>query len=136
MPPWKADADYGGEFIGQPHLTAGENSTCLQAWGADGRARRRSVATAAGAADWTEGWQLGTPDLVVRPPAYTLQADGTDVFRIFVIPLPVDGVTFVRGMEFQPGNARVVHHANIRIDRTDASRKFDDADPAPGLRRA
>src|SRR4029079_14883212 len=32
----------------------------------------------------------------------------------------------------KPGNARVVHHANIRIDPTGASRKFDDADPGPG----
>ena len=36
------------------------------------------------------------------------------------------------GIEFHPGNARVVHHANIRIDRTDATRRLDEADPLPG----
>ena len=36
------------------------------------------------------------------------------------------------GIEFHPGNARVVHHANIRIDRTPATRRLDDADPLPG----
>ena len=36
------------------------------------------------------------------------------------------------GIEFHPGNARVVHHANIRIDRTPATRRLDEADPLPG----
>ena len=39
---------------------------------------------------------------------------------------------FVRGLEFRPGNPRVVHHANIRIDTTPASRALDEADPGPG----
>ena len=130
MPPWQADGDYGGEFIGQPRLTAVELDI-LQRWGAEG-APEGDPSKTPPAPHWTEGWQLGTPDLIVSPPSYTLQADGTDIFRIFVIKLPVDGVKFVRGMEFKPGNARVVHHANIRIDHTDASRKFDDADPGPG----
>jgi Flp pilus assembly protein TadD len=39
---------------------------------------------------------------------------------------------FVRGLEFRPGNPKVVHHANIRIDHTTASRALDTADPAPG----
>jgi Flp pilus assembly protein TadD len=38
----------------------------------------------------------------------------------------------VTGIEFHPGNARVVHHANIRIDRTTSTRRLDDADPLPG----
>jgi len=130
MPPWQADGDYGGEFIGQPRLTPAELDI-LQRWGAEG-APEGDPSKTPPAPHWTEGWQLGTPDLIVSPPSYTLQADGTDIFRIFVIKLPVDGVKFVRGMEFKPGNARVVHHANIRIDHTDASRKFDDADPGPG----
>jgi tetratricopeptide (TPR) repeat protein len=130
MPPWKADADYGGEFMNQPRLTAAELEL-LQRWNAEGAPEGDPGATPQ-PPHWTEGWQLGTPDLVVTAPSYTLQADGTDVFRIFVIKLPVNGVKYVRGMEFKPGNARVVHHANIRVDQTDASRKFDEADPGPG----
>ena len=68
---------------------------------------------------------------MIRPAGYTLPPEGTDVFRIFVVRIPVDRVRYVRGLEFRPRNA-VVHHANIRIDRTDASRRFDAADPAPG----
>jgi Flp pilus assembly protein TadD len=54
------------------------------------------------------------------------------VFRIFVLTLPVSGQRFVRGFEFRPGNPKVVHHANIRIDQTAASRALDAADSGPG----
>jgi tetratricopeptide (TPR) repeat protein len=82
---------------------------------------------------WSEAWQLGIPDVIVSlPEAYLLQADGTDVFRIFVLPLDITRQRFVRGLEFRPGNPKVVHHANIRIDSTTASRALDAADPGPG----
>src|SRR4029077_15283981 len=82
---------------------------------------------------WANGWQLGKPDLVLTlPQPYTLAAEGTDAFHIFVLPIPVDRARFVRGLEFRPGNPKVVHHANIRIDTTPASRRLDDAAPRPG----
>jgi hypothetical protein len=81
----------------------------------------------------SDGWQLGTPDLVVTIPAvYSLPAEPTDVFRIFAIPLPGERDRYVRGIEFLPGNARVVHHANIRLDYTSSTRALDEADPLPG----
>jgi tetratricopeptide (TPR) repeat protein len=128
MPPRKAEPGHG-DFVGQERLSPAEIAT-LQRWVDEGALEghphdRPPLPAASG------GWQLGVPDLVVRPPAYTLTSEGTDVFRIFVIALPVSQRRFVRGLEFRPGN-RVVHHANIRIDRTSASRRFDDEDPAPG----
>jgi tetratricopeptide (TPR) repeat protein len=53
------------------------------------------------------------------------------VFRNFVVTVPGAAAHYVRGMEFRPGG-RGVHHANIRVDRTPASRRLDEADPAPG----
>ena len=39
------------------------------------------------------GWQLGQPDLVVRmPEEFPVPADGPDVYRCFVIPLPIGAV--------------------------------------------
>jgi cytochrome c-type biogenesis protein CcmH/NrfG len=130
MPPWKTDEAFATAFVGQPHLTESEISA-IAAWARDGAPEgdRRDLPRAP---HWAAGWQLGTPDLIVSPPPYTLPAEGTDLFRVFVIPLPTNSVRFVRGLEFHPGNARVVHHANIRIDPTGLSRKYDDADPAPG----
>jgi len=130
MPPWKAEPE-SGAFVGQRRLSAREIQR-LQRWVEVGTPEgdprdlpRRPT--------WPDGWLLGTPDLIVTLEApYTLRAASTDVFRIFAIPLPIAATRYVRGLEFHPGNARVVHHANIRIDRTPASRQLDAADPLPG----
>jgi hypothetical protein len=137
MPPWKADpAD--GPFVGQ-HPLSGAEIALLKHWAdagapeGDARQLSASVRQAQEGHTWSEGWQLGTPDLVITlPQPYTLPADGTDAFHIFVLPIPVETARFVRGLEFRPGNPKVVHHANIRIDTTPASRILDDADPGPG----
>jgi hypothetical protein len=48
-----------------------------------------------------------------------------------VIAVPGSGTRYVRALEFRP-RSRAVHHANIRIDPTPASRRLDEADPEPG----
>ena len=130
MPPWKADPS-DGPFVGQHPLSDNEIQR-LQDW-ANAGAPEGDPHDAPPPRRWAEGWQLGTPDLVITlPQPYTLPRDGTDLFRIFAIPIPTDRLRFVRGLEFRPGNPKVVHHANIRVDPTAASRRLDDADPAPG----
>jgi len=130
MPPWKADPS-DGPFVGQHPLNDGE-IRMLKQWVADG-APEGDPRLLPRPRLWSEGWQLGTPDLVVTlSQPYTLSAEGTDVFRIFAILIPIDRERFVRGLEFRPGNAKAVHHANIRVDETPASRRLDDDDPLPG----
>jgi hypothetical protein len=130
MPPWKADPT-DGPFVGQHPLSDSEIEL-LQDWTKAG-APEGNPHDAPPPRRWAEGWQLGTPDLVITlPQPYTLPPDGTDLFRIFAIPIPTDRLRFVRGLEFRPGNPKVVHHANIRVDPTAASRRLDEADPAPG----
>jgi hypothetical protein len=49
---------------------------------------------------WTEGWQLGPPDLVATlPEAYSLPAEGKDVYRNFIIPLATTTSRFVRRLD-------------------------------------
>src|SRR5262249_45932506 len=128
MPPWKVEPGLG-PFVGQQPLSDAEIDSIAR-WVRNGTPQ--GDGTPPPSKVWTEGWQLGQPDLVVTlDEPYTLQAQGTDVFRIFVMPIPVSATRFVRGLEFLPGNARVVHHANIRVDRTPASRALDAADPGP-----
>ena len=130
MPPWKSEPGYG-DFIGHRPLTDGEIRV-LQRWLEDGAAEG-DPADLPTPPQWTDGWQLGIPDLVVAlTQPYVLAAEGTDVSRVFVLPIPIERMRYVRGIEFRPGNAKVVHHANIRIDRTPASRVLDEQDPAPG----
>jgi tetratricopeptide (TPR) repeat protein len=128
MPPRKAEPGHG-EFIGQERLPASDIAT-IQRW-VDGGLNEGNPDDLPPAPAAKHGWQLGIPDLVVRSPEYSLSSEGTDIFRIFVIPVPTAERRYVRGLEFRPGN-RVVHHANLRIDRTPASRRFDAEDPAPG----
>ena len=135
MPPWKADRT-DGPFVGQHPLSRAE-IRLLRDWAEAGAPEGESADSRPSPLQrhnaWTEGWQLGKPDLVITmKQPYTLPAEGTDAFHIFVLPIPVDTTRFVRGLEFRPGNPKVVHHANIRIDTTPASRRLDDADPGPG----
>ena len=129
MPPWKADPA-GHKFIGLDPLSDSEIAV-IERWVADG-AREGDSHDLPSPPTWSGGWQLGKPDLVITLPApFVLAADGPDVSRVFVLPLPVDRQRYVRGIEFRPNNPRV-HHANIRIDETPASRELDALDDMPG----
>jgi len=130
MPPWKPVAG-AGDFQDERRLTDGERRT-IEQWIAGG-VEEGDRARLPPAPEFVTGWRLGTPDLVVRmAEPYTVRADGADVFRTFVIAIPVNAPRYVRALEFQPGNARVVHHASLGVDRTQASRQLDRRDAEPG----
>ena len=131
MPPWLPEPGYGS-FVNQRRLKPEEIAT-IEAWVKDG-ALRGNDADLPPRPQWTDGWQLGTPDLVVRvPEPFVLEPGNSDVFRNFAIPVPITTTRYVRGIEVRPGNAQVVHHASLRLDRTRASRLRDEADPRPGF---
>jgi tetratricopeptide (TPR) repeat protein len=126
MPPWKPESH---EFVGDRRLTDAQIAT-LERWGSGG-AVEGDPADLPPAPRLTSGWQSGPPDLVLALPDYAVRADGPDIFRNFVVSVPGDRARYVRGLEFRPGST-AVHHANIRVDPTAASRRLDAADPEPG----
>ena len=128
MPPWKPVPGHG-EFRGSRRMTTAEIDT-IDRW-IQGGMKASERATPRSSPAGTDAWEHGSPDLVIKLPPYTVPADGQDVFRNFVVSVPAGAARFVRGLHFRPGN-RAVHHANIRVDTTDASRRLDDADPQPG----
>jgi tetratricopeptide (TPR) repeat protein len=130
MPPWKPEPGHGDPFVGNRRLSD-EQVARIQQWVAGGAVEGNS-ADLPRLPEQPAEWRLGEPDLVIEMPPYTLPGGGPDVLRKFAIPIPVAGIRYVRGLEFQPGNARVVHHANMRIDLTDSSGNLDAADPEPG----
>ena len=67
------------------------------------------------------------------PAVYTLAASGKDVFRNFVIPVPLATTRYVRAIEFRADNPAVLHHASVGIDRMRLARKLDRADAGPGF---
>lgn len=131
MPPWPPEPGYG-EFADARLLTADQIGV-IQQWVAEG-AVEGNRAELPPPRKWNDDWQLGPPDLVVKmPEPYTLGPEGKDVYRNFVIPIPTTSRKYVKAIEFEPGNRKIVHHAFIRLDPTRQSRRLDEQDPAPGF---
>jgi hypothetical protein len=130
MPPWLPDRS-GPPLRHERHLTENEIGMIRQ-W-ADEGAVEGAARDKQPLPTWPEGWQLGTPDLVVEMPvAYPLPAGGRDVYRNFVIPLPLEQRRFVRAVEFR-ANTKVIHHVFIRFDRSQQSRRLDAQDADVGF---
>ena len=130
MPPWKPEAGYG-EFLDEHRLSAEERAT-LTAWARAG-APEGDPKDLPPAPQFTPGWQLGSPDQIVKmPESYAVSAEGRDVFRCFVIPLDAAEDKTVAAVDFRPGNRRVVHHALFYLDNSGAARKLDAKDQGPG----
>ncbi len=130
MPPWLPESGHG-EFVDTRRLPD-EKVAAIQRWIAEG-AIEGDPAALRPRPVYTDGWQLGEPDLVVTvPAAYTLLPGDLDVFRNLVLPISLPASQFIRAVEFRPGSNRAVHHAVISLDRTRASRRRDGADGRPG----
>jgi Tfp pilus assembly protein PilF/mono/diheme cytochrome c family protein len=75
---------------------------------------------------FTEGWQLGEPDLIVKAAKpFVLPASGNDVYWNFILPVPINETRWVRAVEIRPGDKRLVHHANILVDRLGLARRIE-----------
>lgn len=131
MPPWLPEPGYG-DFAGERRLEPSEIDT-LRRW-AEAGAPRGDLEQLPPQPRWTPGWQLGEPDLVVTPPEpFVVPAEGRDVFRNLVLPMPVEEGQWVRAVEFRSDNPVVVHHVILQVDDTGAARARDAADPGPGF---
>jgi len=133
MPPWLPEAGHG-EFAGERRLR--DDQMALIAKWVESGAPQGNPADAPKPPTFSGGWQLGTPDLVLTlPEAYVLQPQpGTrDVFRNFVIPVPITTTRYVRAVEFRADRPQVLHHADVAIDLGRVSRALDRAEPGPGF---
>lgn len=131
MPPW-LPSPHGEKLADERRLDPAELAA-LRAWVAAG-APEGDPADLQAPPEFTDGWQLGDPDLVLTlPQPFSLPADGPDVFRNFVLPIPNDRLRYVESVEFRPGNRRVVHHAIVQVDREHACRQQDALDDLPGF---
>ena len=129
MPPWKPDSG-PMPFANERRLTEEQIET-LQNW-AEGGAPEGDPAKRPALPHFQEGWHAGNPDLVLTAgDAFQVPEDGPDIYRCVVLPL--EGMDrYLKGLEFRPGNRRVVHHALIYVDTSGAARRLDAATPEPG----
>jgi peroxiredoxin len=124
MPPWKP-VD-GLPMHGERRLTDDELAR-LAAW-VDGGTPRGDPATAPAPRHFSDGWQLGPPDLVLSvDDEFTLGAEGSDLYRCFVLPTRLPQERDVIAVEVRPGNRRIVHHAVLFVDSTGRARQLQAA---------
>ena len=109
MPPWNADPHYGS-FRDERRLTSAEIDTIV-AW-VDGGAKEGNPADTPPLPRFSEGWQIGEPDLVLTM-AQPVKLPATGTIPYLTVPtdyeFPED--TWIQAIEVRPGNRRVVHHA-------------------------
>ena len=130
MPPWKPESGFGS-FLDARRLSGAEIKT-IAAW-SDAGSPEGDAKDLPSLPKFPEGWQLGTPDLVLKPSeAFDVPASGDDIYRCFVIPIPIDTDKTVAAVEFRPGNRKVVHHALLYLDSTGAAKRKDESDVGPG----
>lgn len=131
MPPWPP-APGGGDFDGNRRLSDNQIAILAQ-WLRDG-APQGDPSKTPPPPRYPEGWQFGKPDIVLTiPEGFTLPAAGADVFRNFVVPVALTRSRLVRALELSPGNPRIVHHANVILDRNRTLRDRDGKDGNPGF---
>ena len=131
MPPWLPEPGHG-EFVGERRLSDDQIAR-ITTWVESG-APEGNPADVPKPPAFSGGWQLGTPDLVLTlPEPYTLQPGSRDVFRNFVVPVPITRTRYVRAVEFRADRPQVLHHADLAVDLGRASRVLDRADPGPGF---
>lgn len=130
MPPWKAD-EGSEKFHDARRLSEAQIATIKQ-WAAAG-APEGSAADLPPEPHFTSDWHLGPPDAIFSPSEdYTVAADGSDIYRCFVIPTDYNEDRWVTAMEVRPGNRAVVHHVLVYLDTGGRARQKDAADPGPG----
>ncbi len=132
MPPWPPAA--GHLPLARDRRLTAEQKSRLLAWIADG-CPPGDLTTAPRPPVFPDGWTLGPPDLVVTmPEAFTVPAEGHDIYRNFVLPIDLPEDKWVKAIELRPQARSVVHHALYFVVDAQTARERDAADPQPGFR--
>jgi Flp pilus assembly protein TadD len=127
MPPWLPESGYG-DFADVRRLTDTQIKI-LSDWvkaGAPEGEPNAAPASGPAAEEAGEEWQLGKPDLILKAAQpFALPADGPDVFRNFIFTPDLKVPRYIRAIEIRAGSKRLVHHANLIVDRTNSARKLE-----------
>jgi tetratricopeptide (TPR) repeat protein/mono/diheme cytochrome c family protein len=130
MPPWLPE-ESALKFAGELRLSEDEIAR-IHAWVEQGTAEGNSADLPA-TPKFVEGWQLGKPDVIVKATKpYALPAGRSDNYWNFVFRTPVDRTRWLQAMEIRPGDKRLVHHANVLVDRQQNARRLE-SEPGVGF---
>lgn len=110
MPPWGADPAIG-TFAHDPSLSEEEVATIAR-WVDAGAPKGDTPAPLP--PSYPDGWQIGTPDLVLSmPEPFELPATGILEYQYIRIPTNLKEDRWVQAMEIRPSDPRVVHHLRV-----------------------
>src|SRR5439155_10863740 len=102
--------------ISKPAGVSAIDVQTIAAW-VDGGAKEGDAADLPKVPQFAEGWQIGTPDLILTmKEPYTIPATGTIAWQT----LPAQDYTFpedtwIQAIEVRPGNRKVVHHGTVGV---------------------
>jgi hypothetical protein len=123
MPPWKPEQGFG-DFLHSRRLSDSQVKL-FQAW-IDGGLLEGSPSDLPPLPKFKEGWQLGTPDLILKmPKPAKIPAEGDDIYLHIVFPLEFEKERYLKGIEVLPGNRKVAHHAVGILDTSGTARKLN-----------
>ncbi|MDZ4667862.1 MAG: hypothetical protein SGJ00_08255 [bacterium] len=121
MPPWPADPEYT-HFANETYLRD-EQIELIQKWVAQG-CLPGDTAHLVQPEIIEKNWQERAPDLIVRMQKnIKVPGNNTDLFTVVKIPFELPHDTFIRAIEFVPGNKRLVHHLNAHIIQFEPNKK-------------
>ncbi len=127
MPPWLANKDCGGPFVGDRSLTDAQITTINQWFQGGAQEGNPMDAPAPGGA----GEVLPKVDLQLQmPTAYTPTI--RDDYRCFNIDPALTAGQVVTGYDISPGSRKVVHHVIMYIVPRTAAQNKDAQDATPG----
>jgi len=122
MPPWMPHPEWA-QFK-QARTLSAQQIAVFQKW-LDAGTPEGAAADLPEQPVFKEGWQLGTPDLILKmDKPFTIPAEGRDIYHHFVFPLNLDKDKYLKGIEVIPGNRRVAHHAVGILDTGGTARKL------------
>ena len=129
MPPWPPDRDYR-QFAHERYLTQQEKDI-ITAW-VNGGTPEGDPGLAPPMPVYVNPEDITDPDLVLTIPNYTINSQGSDVYRCFAIPTSLATDVYITDLEVVPDNRSAVHHVLVYADESPAPLASDAADPLPG----
>jgi hypothetical protein len=120
MPPWPADASYS-HFADEMVLTD-EQIALVGRWVDEGMLPGDTASLKTPEKVVSE-IHFGEPDLIIPVPRIPIKGNNQDVFLVMKIPYEIPNDTFVRAIEFVPGNKQLVHHVNTHLLQYDPHKK-------------
>lgn len=127
MPPWFADPCCG-KFSNDRSLTTEERKTLVE-WVDTGAAAGRPH-EAPQRREWSEGWNIGVPEVVLKAKSFQVPATGEVDYQYFVLPTGFKTDRWVQSSEVRPSDRTVVHHAVVYV-REPGDTSFPNAQHSP-----